>query len=177
MAKQKARAKSAKNSKKKVSKKKTAAKKVAKKTKAKTVVHKKKTAPKRVARAPKVEPWAVLTETLQELVAKVTGLQTDLAGIKSLLNANQVVSQETTAQMSLPIQEPGKIEQVDLSVDAGNGAAELSQDDITGLLQKVSAKHGLPKAKEVLDQFGAERVSAVEKARYAEFATTCNALL
>lgn len=48
-------------------------------------------------------------------------------------------------------------------------AETFSKEDISSACQKLAEKHGLVKAKELLESFGAKRVSDVPEAKYPEF--------
>lgn len=53
----------------------------------------------------------------------------------------------------------------------------FTKQDITDACQEVSEKHGLPKAREILEKFGAKRISEVKEADFGAFIEACKAAL
>ena len=147
-----------------MSKKKSVAKKSVKKKTVKKKVVKKKVKVKAVNMSKDI---SILTEAVAALVKTVSG-------IVETLNTNASPKIET---VPIGINITDKQAELFPTDDATTQDSEFTKENVTQALQKVSASVGMPKVKEVLKKFKAERVSDIQEIDYKAFIGECDTLV
>lgn len=175
--------KHAKKSKKQTTKtaKKKAAKKPAKKAAARKASPKPKAPPVVVISG--APPWvnAFVTQMFQ----RMSEMEITLNAINSVLG-NRIAGQPHKSAKRIEQEAAGEVETrptngesqmglFDNVPDDPTGKTPVSKEEITQVLQEVSAKFGMDKVKEILKTYKAKKISDVPESDYAAFYSDCKA--
>lgn len=121
----------------------------------------------------------VTGETIAELKQNIAGL---IMMIEEEANVPTKTTKKKTAKKSIKkkaaIKPPSVEEEVPQEEEVKEEVEEeVPQEDALAALQKVNSMKGIATAKEILNKFGAKRMSEVTPAQYGAFIGACDEVL
>ena len=156
--------------------KKNVKKKVIKKNVNKRVVKKK--VAKAITKMPRLKIFSEMIAAIALLMNKVESLTEECTKIinKTPLIKNSIDTSGLDQELG-SVQSVNKQAELFPTDDATIQDSEFTKENVTQALQKVSASVGMPKVKEVLKKFKAERVSDIQETDYKAFIGECDTLI